>query len=86
MPDIPPLLLLLFSSIQAWILKISGAQFGSDFVAANPNSKIPAMLHFPNGDQVTVGGWMWLVVICRDSGGGSVLTSGGDWWRWWWCC
>jgi GST-like protein len=28
----------------AWLLRIDGAQFGSGFVAVNPNSKIPALL------------------------------------------
>jgi GSH-dependent disulfide-bond oxidoreductase len=28
----------------AWIVPITGNQFGSDFVAVNPNSKIPAMM------------------------------------------
>src|SRR5271156_602622 len=28
----------------AWLIKISGDQFGRGFVAINPNSKIPAMV------------------------------------------
>src|SRR5579862_5038194 len=28
----------------AWLIRINGEQFGSGFVAANPNSKIPAMV------------------------------------------
>src|ERR1700719_3484251 len=28
----------------AWLIRIDGAQFGSGFVAVNPNSKIPALL------------------------------------------
>src|SRR5579864_2589652 len=28
----------------AWLIRIDGNQFGSGFVAANPNSKIPAMM------------------------------------------
>ena len=28
----------------AWLIRISGDQFGSGFVAANPNSKIPALM------------------------------------------
>src|ERR1700689_1241126 len=28
----------------AWLIKISGDQFGSGFVAINPNSKIPALV------------------------------------------
>jgi len=34
----------------AWLVKISGEQFGSGFVGANPNSKIPAMLHYSGDD------------------------------------
>lgn len=30
----------------AWLTKIDGAQFDSGFVAVNPNSKIPCMLHY----------------------------------------
>ena len=29
----------------AWLIDIGGEQFGSGFVAINPNSKIPAMLY-----------------------------------------
>jgi GST-like protein len=28
----------------AWLIRINGEQFGSDFVAVNPNSKIPALM------------------------------------------
>ena len=30
----------------AWLISIGGAQFGKGFVHANPNSKIPALLHY----------------------------------------
>lgn len=30
----------------AWLTGIDGMQFGSGFVGVNPNSKIPAMLHY----------------------------------------
>jgi GST-like protein len=33
----------------AWLLEISGDQFGSGFVGVNPNSKIPAMMDY-SGD------------------------------------
>ena len=36
----------------AWFVNIlEGDQFGSGFVAANPNSKIPALLHYISPDQ-----------------------------------
>ena len=34
----------------AWLISISGDQFGSGFVGVNPNSKIPAMMDY-SGDQ-----------------------------------
>ena len=33
----------------AWLIRINGEQFGSGFVDVNPNSKIPAMLHYRDG-------------------------------------
>ena len=36
----------------AWLIKIGdGDQFGSGFVAANPNSKIPALLDYSDGGE-----------------------------------
>lgn len=35
----------------AWLVTISGDQFGSGFVAANPNSKIPAMMDFSDPEK-----------------------------------
>ena len=34
----------LLPDYDAWLLEISGDQFGSGFVGVNPNSKIPAMM------------------------------------------
>lgn len=34
----------------AWLITLDGAQFGSDFTAINPNSKIPAMMDY-SGDK-----------------------------------
>lgn len=31
---------------QAWLIPINGTQFTSGFYAANPNSKIPAMMDY----------------------------------------
>ncbi|MEM6905879.1 MAG: glutathione-dependent disulfide-bond oxidoreductase [Pseudomonadota bacterium] len=38
----------------AWLLKIDGPQFGSGFVEANPNSKIPAMIDHSGPGPVRV--------------------------------
>ena len=39
----------------AWLIRINeGQQFGSGFVAANPNSKIPALLDYSNAEPVRV--------------------------------
>jgi GST-like protein len=40
----------LLADYDAWLLSISGDQFGSGFVGVNPNSKIPAMMDY-SGDQ-----------------------------------
>lgn len=40
----------LLADYDAWLLSIGGDQFGSGFVAVNPNSKIPAMMDY-SGDQ-----------------------------------
>ena len=39
----------LLADYDAWLISISGDQFGSGFVAVNPNSKIPAMMDY-SGD------------------------------------
>ena len=39
----------------AWLIRISGDQFGSGFVGVNPNSKIPALMdHAPKGGGAPV--------------------------------
>jgi len=35
----------------AWLVRINGDQFSKGFVEVNPNSKIPAMLHYPAADE-----------------------------------
>lgn len=35
----------------AWRISIGGDQFSKDFVAVNPNSKIPAILHYVEGEE-----------------------------------
>jgi GST-like protein len=38
----------------AWLIRINGAQFGSGFVAANPNSKIPALMDHSGDTPVRI--------------------------------
>lgn len=40
----------LLADYDAWLVQISGEQFGSGFVGVNPNSKIPAMMDY-SGDE-----------------------------------
>ena len=35
-----------FKTPEAWLIPINGTQFTSGFYAANPNSKIPAMMDY----------------------------------------
>lgn len=47
----------------AWLSKINGDQFGSDFVAINPNSKIPCILDTESDTRVFESGSI-LVYLC----------------------
>jgi GSH-dependent disulfide-bond oxidoreductase len=38
----------------AWLIRIDGNQFGSGFVAANPNSKIPALMDYSEPEPIRV--------------------------------
>jgi GSH-dependent disulfide-bond oxidoreductase len=38
----------------AWLIRIDGNQFGSDFVAINPNSKIPAMMDHSGPEPIRI--------------------------------
>ncbi len=42
----------LLADYDAWLIKISGDQFGSGFVGVNPNSKIPAMMDYSGAEPV----------------------------------
>lgn len=44
----------LLADYDAWLIEISGDQFGSGFVAVNPNSKIPAMMDYSGPTPVRV--------------------------------
>ena len=47
----------------AWLTKIDGEQFGSDFVGINPNSKIPALFDSSTGTRVFESGSI-LLYLC----------------------
>src|SRR6185312_15400107 len=38
----------------AWLIRIDGNQFGSGFVAINPNSKIPAMMDRSGSEPIRI--------------------------------
>src|ERR1700720_4720518 len=38
----------------AWLIRIDGNQFGSGFVAINPNSKIPAMMDRSGAEPIRI--------------------------------
>ena len=42
----------LLADYDAWLIKISGEQFGSGFVGVNPNSKIPAMMDYSGAEPL----------------------------------
>jgi GST-like protein len=42
----------LLADYDAWLIQISGDQFGSGFVGVNPNSKIPAMMDYSGSTPV----------------------------------
>jgi len=42
----------LLADYDAWLIKISGDQFGSGFVGVNPNSKIPAMMDYSGAEPL----------------------------------
>ncbi len=42
----------LLADYDAWLLSISGDQFGSGFVGVNPNSKIPAMMDYSGNEPL----------------------------------
>ena len=44
----------LLADYDAWMISISGDQFGSGFVGVNPNSKIPAMMDYSGDTPVRV--------------------------------
>lgn len=44
----------LLADYDAWLISISGDQFGSGFVGVNPNSKIPALMDYSGAEPLRV--------------------------------
>jgi glutathione S-transferase len=65
----------------AWLIRINaGEQFGSGFVQANPNSKIPALVDrsgLPGGPPVRVFESGAILVYLAEKFGGAFLPAGG---------
>ena len=62
----------------AWLIRINaGEQFGSGFVAANPNSKIPALVDHSGPAPVRVFESGAILVYLAEKFGGAFLPAGG---------
>ncbi|HEX4233792.1 MAG TPA: glutathione-dependent disulfide-bond oxidoreductase [Caldimonas sp.] len=62
----------------AWLIRINeGAQFGSGFVAVNPNSKIPALLDRSGAAPVRVFESGAILLYLAEKFGGAFLPAGG---------
>ena len=62
----------------AWLIRIhEGAQFGSGFVAVNPNSKIPALLDRSGAEPVRVFESGAILMYLAEKFGGAFLPAGG---------
>ena len=62
----------------AWLIRINdGAQFGSGFVAANPNSKIPALVDRSGPTPVRVFESGAILLYLAERFGGAFLPAGG---------
>ena len=57
----------------AWLTMISGEQFGSEFVAVNPNSKIPALLDTSTDTRVFESGAILLYLCDKYDAAGALL-------------
>jgi len=63
----------------AWLIRINdGDQFGSGFVAVNPNSKIPALLDRSGPEPVRVFESGAILLYLAEKFGGAFLPSGGS--------
>jgi GST-like protein len=62
----------------AWLIRInSGEQFGSGFVAVNPNSKIPALLDRSGTEPIRVFESGAILLHLAENFGGAFLPAGG---------
>jgi GSH-dependent disulfide-bond oxidoreductase len=62
----------------AWLIRIQeGDQFGSGFVAVNPNSKIPALLDRSGSEPVRVFESAAILMYLSEKFGGAFLPTGG---------
>lgn len=62
----------------AWLIRINeGEQFGSGFVAANPNSKIPALVDHSGPEPVRVFESGAILIYLAEKFGGAFLPAGG---------
>jgi GST-like protein len=62
----------------AWLIRINeGAQFGSGFVAANPNSKIPALVDRSGPESVRVFESGAILLYLAEKFGGALLPARG---------
>jgi GST-like protein len=62
----------------AWLIRINeGAQFGSGFVAVNPNSKIPALVDRSGPEPVRVFESGAILLHLAEKFGGALLPAGG---------
>jgi GST-like protein len=59
----------------AWLIRISGEQFGSGFVAVNPNSKIPALLDRSTPTPIRIFESGAILLYLAEKFGGAFLPS-----------
>src|SRR5207237_9969722 len=60
----------------AWLIKIDGNQFGSGFVAVNPNSKIPALMDRSGPEPIRLFESGAILVHLAEKFGAFLPTSG----------
>jgi GSH-dependent disulfide-bond oxidoreductase len=62
----------------AWLIRIDGNQFGSGFVAVNPNSKIPALMDRSGPKPIRVFESGSILLYLAEKFGGAFLPAGGQ--------
>lgn len=66
----------LLADYDAWLIKISGDQFGSGFVGVNPNSKIPAMMDYSGAEPLRLFESGSILIHLAEKFGAFLPTSG----------